>query len=331
MSDLIKQNGELIKQVAETLERAKLENLTETELKKIASAVMVDQLKQELQDRVKASKVDIETRFEEFIQDKAENTQAIYRKAWQHYRDYCSGKGIDPLFVKAREADSYVRFLNASQMSKSTVRMYMSAISAFYSMLERWEDVSTNPFRGARRPKNETPVPQVPTDGEIETMIRDQEATLNSEGRGANKRIEAARLLLPAIHIMSRYGLRAGALPTLEIKRSGEFTARSKGKQITGTFDPETLELLKRLDLGNRPFEGIGESTIRGAMRNLCTRLKDAGSLEAVYSPHDLRHHFATRFYRESGNDLISTMRALNHTSVQTTQNYLRTLGIDTE
>jgi site-specific recombinase XerD len=321
MADLIQRNG-LIEKITETLDKAKLENLSEAEIRKIASHVLVDQLKSELSDRVRSQRVDLPARIEDFLSDKSKNTQSIYRKAISHFLEWSRGKGIDPVLMKPIEADQFIRFLNDSDMSKSTVRMYIGGISSFYTRLQRWEDVKINPFRGAKRPKKETYLPQVPQEWEINTILNYLREELNAQGRGSKNRRESAQMLIQAVIIMKNTGLRVGSLPDLTIKNGKAFTV-SKGKQIVKTLDSGTLEILE----GPSPFKGIGESTIRGALIRITKKLYAQGEIEAPYSPHDFRHYFAIRFYRESKNDIYSTMKALDHSSIQTTENYLRGLG----
>jgi site-specific recombinase XerD len=321
MGDLIQKNG-LIEKIAETLDHAKLENLSEEEIRKIASHVLVDQLKSELTDRVRSQRVNISSRVDDFLSDKSANTQGIYRKAINGFLAWCKGKGIDPILMKPLQADQYIRFLNDSNMSKSTVRMYIGGISSFYTRLERWEDVKVNPFRGAKRPKKETPVPQVPTEKEINTILEYLREETESQGKGSKNRRKSARMLIQAIVLMKDTGIRAGSLPDLTIRNGKGFTA-SKGKQLVKDIPPDTLQALE----GNTPFQGIGESTIRGALIRVTKHLHSQGEIEAPYSPHDFRHYFAIKFYRESGNDIYRTMKALNHSSIQTTENYLRGIG----
>jgi integrase/recombinase XerD len=45
-------------------------------------------------------------------------------------------------------------------------------------------------------------------------------------------------------------------------------------------------------------------------------------------SPHKLRHYFAIHFLRRGG-DLYTLSRILGHTNIQTTQIYLRSMGIE--
>jgi integrase/recombinase XerD len=66
-------------------------------------------------------------------------------------------------------------------------------------------------------------------------------------------------------------------------------------------------------------------NNFRRDMRSLaeCLGIKDVR-----VSPHTLRHYFAIHFLRRGG-DLYTLSRILGHTSIQTTQIYLRSMGIE--
>ena len=296
----------------------------------MASAVLGDELKKQLHERIKAHRIDINERVETFLGEYGSvNTQKLYSRALSHFFDYLAGKSINPLFVKAYEADRYLRFLDGAEYSAGTKRLYIAGISTFYSHLERWDDIEKNPFRGAKRPKRERREKPVPTPEALEQIQRELKLELEKTGRGAHNSKVRANLLLPAIHVLSTYGLRVGALPTLRVEKDGTYTGESKGKPIQGVFPSETLNLLKNHGRsGIRPFQDVSESRVRVAMLQLTRRLHEAGVIEAEYSPHSLRHFFAVEDYR-THKDIYRLRVLLDHAGVQVTENYLRSLGIE--
>jgi integrase/recombinase XerD len=64
---------------------------------------------------------------------------------------------------------------------------------------------------------------------------------------------------------------------------------------------------------------------LRRDMRSLAENL---GIYGVRVSPHTLRHYFAIHFLRRGG-DLYTLSRILGHTNIQTTQIYLRSMGIE--
>jgi site-specific recombinase XerD len=68
--------------------------------------------------------------------------------------------------------------------------------------------------------------------------------------------------------------------------------------------------------------------TYRNAYRDLKTVCERAGVTGAHVRPHNIRHYFAVTFLR-SGGDLYRLSRILGHSSITTTQLYLRSMGLE--
>ncbi|MDR0473752.1 MAG: site-specific integrase, partial [Treponema sp.] len=57
-------------------------------------------------------------------------------------------------------------------------------------------------------------------------------------------------------------------------------------------------------------------------------KLYSAGKIAACYSCHDFRHYFAVQEYNKN-KDIFRLSKLLNHASIQITQIYLKSLGIE--
>ncbi len=68
---------------------------------------------------------------------------------------------------------------------------------------------------------------------------------------------------------------------------------------------------------------GISRRQIWREMKDLC---RSAGVEEGKVFPHNLRHLFATAFYKISG-DIVKLADMLGHSSIETTRIYLMTTG----
>ena len=121
-------------------------------------------------------------------------------------------------------------------------------------------------------------------------------------------------------------GLRIGALPTLSI-RGGRFTARSKGKDISGELPAEALAAIRVAGLdGRRPFAETTETKLADAIRKRTAKLTTTGAITASYSAHDFRHLYAVTEYRKD-RDIYRVSKLLGHASIQVMETYLRGLG----
>jgi site-specific recombinase XerC len=124
-------------------------------------------------------------------------------------------------------------------------------------------------------------------------------------------------------------GLRVGALPSLTITGK-KFKARSKGKDISGEIlDPELIAKIRTSGLQDlkEPFRNTTETQLADRIRKVTKKMHKAGEIAAAYSIHDFRHLYAITEYQKD-KDLYRVMGLLNHTSIQTTEIYLKGLGI---
>ena len=103
------------------------------------------------------------------------------------------------------------------------------------------------------------------------------------------------------------------ARAALEIGNGAVFCTISKGHRARGRVTPggfaegtEVVEL--------QPGRAVSDRYVR----QLVKRLAERAGLEARVTPHTLRHTFATRLLRETGN-LKLTQQALRHSDVSTT------------
>jgi integrase len=131
---------------------------------------------------------------------------------------------------------------------------------------------------------------------------------------------EAAGRLLPAVRVMAEYGLRVGAIPTIE-NRGTYITYTTKGgKSQTQEIIPGTLPA------GRNPFQGYIIITIQKAFSRLTSRLAEAGAIRYPYSCHDLRHYFACQHYSKN-RDIVTLKALLGHASLNVTDIYLQSVG----
>ena len=322
MGDIEKRLESVVQNMAQTINGVELGDLTEEELNRVAGAVLGDTLKEKLKDEIRIHSIDLEEAIEMFLQDKkSEKTRKLYARRIGEYREWLAGKGLNLLQVGPYEADQYVSFVKTKELAQTTQRSMVDAVSSLYRELERWEHVKVNPFRGAKRPKRETGEKKVPTAEEVQTVLDDLEAGLDNP-----KRRRRSEMLIPAIRIMAEYGLRIGALPTLLVRKDGTFTGTSKGKEISGRFRPETLNLIR--GMGAQPFKGVSEDRIKTAMWEITGKLVKDGKLPHRYSPHALRHYFAVTDYREH-RDIYRLMKLLNHSNITVTERYLQSLKVE--
>jgi len=326
------QKENIIKKIDEFLESKTLNTLNEKELEYISKQLLVDRLKNELNLEIKRTQVDLDSLQDRWINGfKSSATRETYGKGLQIFFDWLELQQKDVFNINALDADDYVRYLNKQYTMDNSIRERIAAVSSFFSFLERHDIINKNHFKGCRRPprpfetKNSE---EIPEEEDLNTIIKALYEELNAEGRGSAGKRRQARTLIAVISVIQHQGIRCGALPSFTIDKNGRYTAESKGREVRGTINEETRNILDTLSFDvAKPFWEMKVNTIQKSFERFCKRLYLEGKITTVYSLHDLRHYAAVRHYEEE-KDIISTQRYLGHGSVATTQVYLATINV---
>jgi len=227
----------------------------------------------------------------------------------------------------------------------TTTARKLASLRSFYKFLEREEYAERNPFGGLRAPKKGRKLPNVLSVGE---MVRLLDAPMKVWKRAqkpgqpaAEPAQEYAALRDTAIlEVLYSSGARVSELAALMVGDvdllSGVMTVKGKGKKermcpLGGPACKALREAAKKAgDLWPESQKGRGKPvflnqhgrilTTRSMERLMKRYLAEAG-LNPNFSPHALRHSFATHML-DAGADLRSVQELLGHSSLSTTQIY---------
>ena len=296
-------------------ESPELADLAPDQLEAVARQVLGQKLVRDLGRKTELAGIDCAAEKANFLAQAgrtgSRHTRKAYGASLARLEAFAARRGIPVLELTPRDADDFAYGLAAEGRSPASVNLDLAACSSFYAFLERRAESVRNPVRGtkARPPKRPGWGAAYPSQEEARTILEE----LPSVARAA------AALMLYR-------GLRVGALPSLTL-RTGRFTARSKGKDISGAMPHEALEALKAAGLeGRQPFAAWTETRLADGIRRKTRRLAAQGKLAAAYSAHDLRHLYAVTEYRKD-HDIYRVSKLLGHASIQVTESYLRGLG----
>jgi site-specific recombinase XerD len=298
-----------------------LKDLTQDQLEQIARLVITQRLTQELNTAAYLADIDYQQEKELFLQNAGHagsiNTQKGYRNALKRLDLYAARMHINVLELSPTQADDFIYMLKGEGRASASVRRDVDASSSFFTFLERRHANIHNPFRGtkARPAKRALKKIEIPTPEEIEIILL------------ALPTIERA-----TIAVMALRGLRVGSLPALVIK-GNRFESRSKGKDLTGELPERALEAVKA-DVAvmnpRKPFAQLTINALEKRVHYYIGKLYREGKIHALYSCHDFRHYFSVQEYRKN-KDVYRLSKLLGHTSLQTTETYLKALGeVDT-
>jgi integrase/recombinase XerC len=238
---------------------------------------------------------------------------------------------IDHLLLAADTAlfRTYLAHLNEHQYTKSTVARKLATLRSFYKFLVKRNFIASNPVAPIRTPKQEKRLPRFLEYEQVKKLLetppvhnwlgaRDRAMleTLYSTGVRVSELValnmDDIDFLGEVLHIRGK-GKKERITPISStalqaIQHYIEF--RNKRAQSNPDFDSKVLFVNKH---GKR-------LSTRSVRRKMDKYLKMAG-LDITFSPHSLRHSFATHMLN-NGADLRSIQELLGHQSLSTTQIY---------
>ena len=235
-----------------------------------------------------------------------------------------------------------VEFQKTGKEATTTGRK-LSALRSFYRFLQREEYVEHDPFSGLRAPKRSRKLPDILSIAEVTRLLEAPTHSRKKPGKdkaGAPDRFQeyAATRDAAILEVLYSTGARVSEIAGLTEDcvdfLSGVVKVRGKGKKermcpIGGPACKALRESLRMsaalwpqknkqrpvfLNLKGKPL------TTRSIERMMKKYLADAG-LNANFSPHVLRHSFATHML-DAGADMRSVQELLGHSSLSTTQIY---------
>ena len=258
----------------------------------------------------------------------SENTLRAYRKDLELYCEFLEDRNVDLLEAGPRVARGFLASLRASGQARSTVARRLSTVKSLYKFLFRQGRVDANPMGVLRSPKRENTLPRVMTEDEVEALLKTPDPTTWQGSRDC-----------AILETLYGAGLRVSELvgindDDLRLNR-GLVRVRGKGKKERlapmGQYAADAIEAYREIRHSNglprqepqptfiNARDG-GRLTARSVRRVMRKRVNEAG-LDSAYTPHSLRHSFATHMLSR-GADLRYVQELLGHENLSTTQVY---------
>ena len=249
-------------------------------------------------------------------EERAAGTVAKYLRDVRRFAAWLEGRPV----TKERLTE-WKAYLQAEQYNSSTINGALAALNGLFRFLG-WKDCWAKYLKVQRR------------------MFRDSSRDLT---RGDYDRlISAARergqhRLMLLMETICATGIRVSEVKyiTVEAAQDGRADISLKGKIRTILLPAKLCRKLLKYAKKQKTVSGeifltrngtpINRSQIWAEMKALC---QSAGVEPAKVFPHNLRHLFATAFYRAS-RDIVHLADVLGHSSIETTRIYLLTSGAE--
>jgi len=244
--------------------------------------------------------------------------------------------------VEARHAKAFLVDLNRHGLARASLNRKTSSLRSFFRFLVRENAVSENPFASVETGRPPRRLPRVFDRDQVRRLLAAPHAYWQRHTDAGRETIGPALAPLrdqAILEVLYSAGLRISEAVGMDQQdidtASGTFVVRGKGRKerlcILGQPAMAALgEYLDRravLGLAGRQAPGPlflncrgGRISARSVQRLFKLYLREA-DLPADYTPHRLRHSFATHMLA-AGADLRSVQELLGHASLSTTQIY---------
>lgn len=256
----------------------------------------------------------------------ADNTVQSYSRDVGKFLAFLGREKI--AWEKARETDlvKFVQSQSQGGLSPRSMARLISALKAFYRFLILDRRATKDPTVHLTSPKAWFILPKFLTVKEIQTLLRQPDA---SEARGLRDRAMLEVMYAAGLRVSELIGLRED---DVHGKESFLLCRGKGGKERIVPIGKVAVEAVEAYSAAARPkfaktptatlfLTRRGKAFTRQGFWKMLRGHARAARLTAKISPHVLRHSFATHLL-ERGADLRSVQLMLGHSQITTTQVY---------
>jgi integrase/recombinase XerC len=284
--------------------------------------------------------VDFETHLTA-IKGRSAHTIRAYLGDLRLWVEFLTEKGLEPLSADKRDVRAFIFRIRSSRDNVSVSRT-LSSLRAFYDHQTKEGRLEINPARQVRNPKIPKRTAPFLTELDVTELLdgpNPASDTASPEKLDDFPTSETEDRDQAVLELAYSSGLRVGELTALNLSdldlTRGRVLVRSgKGgkDRLVPVGRPAVTALRRWIEKRSRPADPTAGSALflgrrggrlcdREVRRILKRRLLQAG-LDPRFSPHSLRHSFATHLL-SSGADLRSIQEMLGHARLTATERYV--------
>ena len=254
------------------------------------------------------------------------NTISSYGLELEKYKEYLKEQKIYLKDVNTSDIKEYLKYLKKKELTEKSIAHSISVIRSFYKFLIIEKYIKNNPALDIELPKLTRTLPKVLSEEEIFKLL---DIDLKDKFSYRNKAM---------MELMYGTGLRVSELVNLKIMDLDleNCIVRTIGKGSKERIIPlgdYTLyylneyiknyrsSLIKKENNDYLFLNNHGKKMTRQGFFKIVKMLAKEKDIKTVFSPHTLRHSFATHLLN-GGADLRSIQEMLGHSNISTTQIY---------
>lgn len=248
-----------------------------------------------------------------------------YRDDLIKFNDFLNIEGIKYNDVNYSDIRGFIAYLYNKKEASKTITRNISSLRSFYKYLVRNNEIKDNPMILISNPKEDKKLPHYLTYEEVEELLRVTDKDTPFDIRD--------NLI---IELLYSTGIRVGELVNIKIKdidlKDESIKVFGKGRKMRIVYfgKPCKEKILKYLEVrkdivnGNNEYlllnkrgNKLGDRSVRTIFENIIK----LNHLDIDFSPHTLRHTYATHMLNE-GADVRTVQELLGHSSISTTGIY---------
>jgi len=253
------------------------------------------------------------------------HTFTAYKKDLFSLADFLKSeqKGkISPDSIGRKDVQNYLIHLSQKGFDPASIQRKLSTLRSFFKYLQRRLKVKTNPASSLEAPKRKKRLPRALSWPQVKSLLEPSLYQKEKEGlrdRAILELLYNTGLRLAEISSLKREDIDFGAG---EIKVLGKGNkerivplGENAGKILTGYLDSRNSK--NDFIFSNKYGEKLGRRGIARVVKKYGAKVIE----EKKFSPHALRHSFATHLLDEGAN-LLAIKEMLGHEKLSTTQIY---------
>lgn len=252
------------------------------------------------------------------------------------YLMWAQRNDLDILGVTHKQLRRYLSEMDKAAYSRTTINRHLSAIKSFYKWLNISEVTKNDPAGALQGPKKLKSLPKTIKSSDIEALLNVFNTDVLNSGK--NDRNSADIRDKAVLEFMYASGARISEISSLKI---GDVDFNACQAKVFGKGSKERYVPIHKLAIASmkdylvvaRPdllcgkvseyffVSSRGNKYSQDAIRKMFKRAIKKAGINSDFSPHSLRHSFATDLL-SGGADLRSVQEMLGHSNLSTTQIY---------
>lgn len=267
------------------------------------------------------------------------HTARAYHVDLSDFLRWTDRAGVDPLHLEHRQMRRYFGELDQAHYSRTTINRRLSALRSFFRWLADRSFIDTDPAAALQGPRSGRKLPRVISPADMARILSVHADAASAAGPGMGRSAAAELRDQALLELLYACGARiseASGLKKDDVdfdQRQVKVLGKGSKERIIPLHDMAAASL-RRYAAYARPrlleekpdvswffVSNRGMRYSADSIRKMFKRTLAKASVDTTYSPHDMRHTFATDLLN-GGADLRSVQEMLGHASLSTTQIY---------